>query len=147
MTVPPERAERIVDKAEHIERSLTVLADKQSLSREAYIDDREQRDVVERRFVTMTQACIDVARLLLGGLDEQIPDPSATVMSRLIELDVLTESTGTAMVDACGLRNVLAHEYGTRIDNEQVYNALQDLERYRDFLVEVRDYLEQAGAI
>lgn len=147
MTVPPERAERIVDKAEHVERSLTVLAEKQSLSRETYLDDREQRDVVERRFVTMTQACVDVARLLLSGLDEPIPDPSATSMSRLIELDVLTESTGTAMIEACGLRNVLAHEYGTRIDDEKVYTALQDLDRYRDFLVEIRSYLEATDAI
>lgn len=126
---------------------MTVLAEKQSLSREAYLDDRDRRDVVERRFVTITQACVDVARLLLGGLDEPIPDPSATAMSRLIECDVLTESTGTAMIDACRFRNVLAHEYGTAIDDEQVYEALQDLERYRDFLVEIRAYLDRTGAI
>ncbi|GAB3685670.1 hypothetical protein GCM10028857_16530 [Salinarchaeum chitinilyticum] len=110
MTISPERADRIVDKAEHVERSLTVLAEKQSISREAYLDDREQRDVVERRFVTMTQACIDVARLLLDGLDERVPKPNSTTMSRLIECGVLSEPTGTAMIDACRFRNVLAHE-------------------------------------
>jgi uncharacterized protein YutE (UPF0331/DUF86 family) len=147
MTLAPERAERIVDKAEHVERSLTILAEKQSLSREAYLDDREQRDVVERRFVTMTQACVDMARLLLGGLGEPIPDSSSTAMSRLIELDVLTETTGNAMIEACGLRNVLAHEYWTGIDDEKVYSALQNLERYREFLVELRAYLEAIDAL
>lgn len=147
MTLSSEHAERIVDTAEHVEQSLTVLAEKQSLSREAYLKNREQRDVVERRFMTMTQACIDMARMLLRGLEEPVPDPSATAMSRLVELDVLAESTGTAMIEACGLRNVLAHEYGTAIDDEQVYEALQDLERYRDFLVDVRSYLREIGAI
>jgi len=28
-----------------------------------------------------------------------------------------------------------------------VYNALQDLERYRQFVIEVRDYLESIGAL
>lgn len=51
------------------------------------------------------------------------------------------------MIDACRFRNVLAHEYGTAIDDKQVYEALQDLERYRDFLVEIRAYLDRTGAI
>lgn len=38
------------------------------------------------------------------------------------------------MAEAAGLRNVIAHEYGAIIDDGVVYNALQDLSRYRAFL-------------
>jgi uncharacterized protein YutE (UPF0331/DUF86 family) len=51
------------------------------------------------------------------------------------------------MAEACGFRNVLAHEYGEVIAEEMVYDALKDLARYRQFLVEVRDFLAQDGAI
>ena len=51
MTLSAADIDRIGAASETIERSLSVLADKQSLSREAYRNDRETRDVVERRFV------------------------------------------------------------------------------------------------
>lgn len=51
------------------------------------------------------------------------------------------------MAQAALFRNVLAHEYGNVLDHDTIYEALQDLERYRLFLSEVRDYLEEAGAL
>jgi hypothetical protein len=52
MTPTADDLERILDAVETIEVSLSVLAEKQSVSREAYQTDRETRDVVERRFLT-----------------------------------------------------------------------------------------------
>ena len=51
------------------------------------------------------------------------------------------------MAEACSFRNVLAHRYGQVIDDELVFEALGDLTRYRDFLVEVRDFLDDEGAL
>ena len=51
------------------------------------------------------------------------------------------------MAQAAMFRNVLAHEYGDVLDQDIVYEALQDLGRYRDFLHELRDYLDEIGAI
>jgi len=51
------------------------------------------------------------------------------------------------MAEAALFRNVLAHEYGDVLDEDIVYSALQDLRRYRDFLVEVREYLDEVGAL
>jgi hypothetical protein len=48
MTLSEDDLERIVSAVETIEESLSVLVAKQSLSRETYRSDREQRDVGQR---------------------------------------------------------------------------------------------------
>jgi uncharacterized protein YutE (UPF0331/DUF86 family) len=143
----PERVETMVEKAEFVEECLEILAARQSVSREAYRTDTVTRDVVERRFEKASQACIDIGRMLLRDIDGQAPDSNAAVMERLATVDVLSEETASEMAQAAMFRNVLAHEYGDVLDQEIVYEALQDLGRYRAFLHELRDYLADVGAI
>jgi uncharacterized protein YutE (UPF0331/DUF86 family) len=119
MTVPPERAEILVDKAEF----------------------------VERRFEKLTQACIDIARMLLSDLGHDVPNANPETMRGLATAGVLSEEVGERMAQACGFRNVLAHEYGEVIDDGMVYDALQDLTRYRDYPTELRDFLAGEGVI
>jgi uncharacterized protein YutE (UPF0331/DUF86 family) len=149
MSVSTEKAERVVEKAEFIETCLEVLAERQSVGPDEYAETIEIRDVVERRFEMMTQACVDIGRILLVELDVEIkvPDANAATMRELASAGVLSDETAEAMAEACGLRNVLAHEYGNVVDDGIVYEALQDLTRYRDFLVEVREFLAADGAI
>lgn len=59
------RVETIIEKAEYMVTCLEILASKQSISRDAYIDDVETRDIVERRFEKLTEAALDIARMLL----------------------------------------------------------------------------------
>ena len=51
------------------------------------------------------------------------------------------------MIATARFRNVLAHTYGDAIDDNVVYDALDNLERYRSFLVAVRQYLDSIGAL
>ena len=59
----------------------------------------------------------------------------------------LDETTAESMAQAARFRNVLAHTYGDVIDDDVVYDALEDLKRYREFLVAVRAYLDETGAL
>lgn len=142
-----DRVETVVEKVEYVEESLAILADKQSVTRDRYRSDPEVRDVVERRFEKATTACLDVARMLLKDIDGRAPESNAATMERLHEVGVLSGATADEMAQAALFRNVLAHEYGDVLDHEVVFDALQDLERYRRFLHEVRDYLDRVGAI
>ena len=144
---PDDRVETVVEKAEFVEACLEILATKQSLTDEEYRDDREQRDVVERRFEKMTEACLDVARMLLKDLDGSAPNSNAAAMHHLGEHGVLSDDTAEKMAEAALFRNVLAHEYGEVLDHDVVYEALQDLRRYRDFLHEIRAHLEDVGSL
>ncbi|WP_424018600.1 type VII toxin-antitoxin system HepT family RNase toxin [Halorientalis pallida] len=145
--LPADRLSRILTAVETIEASLGVLARKQRLSRSEYENDSDTQDIVERRFVKMTEAAIDIAEELVKHEREQPPRSNPESMRMLGELDVLSASLAEEMAQGARFRNVLAHTYGNIIDHDVVYNALQDLERYRDFVKAVRVYLDSIGAL
>ncbi|MFH5802250.1 DUF86 domain-containing protein [Haladaptatus sp. CMAA 1911] len=144
---PADRLNRILTAVETIEESLGVLARKQQLSREAYKANSDSRDIVERRFVKMTEASIDIGEELVKYERGQPPRSNPESMRALGEIGVLTPATAEQMAQGARFRNVLSHTYGRIIDHDTVYNALQDLERYRTFVVEIRDYLESIDAL
>ena len=143
MTVDDESEARILERAEYIDEAVTQLARKQDLELEDYLDDWEERAIVERIFQTAIEACIDIAELIVTAAGEPVPETNADKFARLGELDVLSEDTGEQMQNAAGFRNVLAHNYGHDVDDRQVYRHLQeDLHWFPTFLREVRTYLE-----
>lgn len=144
---PDDRLNRILDAVETIEKSIGVLARKQRLDRTEYKTDPETRDIVERRFVKMTEAAIDIAEELVKQERGEPPASNPESMHLLDEVGVLSTETADEMAQAARFRNVLSHTYGQIIDHDVVYNALQeDLERYRTFVVETREYLESVEA-
>lgn len=146
-TFPADRLNRILTAVETIEDCLGVLARKQHISREAYKTTPDTQDIVERRFVKLTEASIDIGEELVKHERGQPPASNPTSMQALGEIGVLSESTAEQMAQATRFRNVLAHTYGSIIDHDIVYNALQDLERYRTFIMEVREHLDTINAL
>lgn len=137
-----ETEARIVEKVEFIREAVTVLSNKQDLEKSAYLEDREQRAIVEREFQTALEACLDIAELLLKAASEDVPETNAEKFARLGEHGVLSTETTDAMQEAARFRNVLAHTYGHDIDDERVYRHLQnDLHWFPTFLREVRETL------
>lgn len=126
---------------------MEILTRKRSVDRETYKQDRETRDIVERRFVKMTEAAIDIGRVLLVHEQGEPGESHPTTMRLLAEANILTHETADSMAAAARFRNVLAHTYGPIIDHDTVYDALQDLERYRTFLQEIHGFLDTAGAL
>jgi Uncharacterized conserved protein len=99
--------------------------------------------VVEREFQTAIEACIDIAQLLIAATDVKVPTTNAATVARLGDLDILSEETAEIMQGAAGFRNVLAHQYGHDIDDEQVYRHFQsDLDWFLMFLREIRSELD-----
>lgn len=145
--LPADRLNRILTAVETIEESLGVLARKQRISREEYKTDSDTRDIVERRFVKMTEAAIDIAEEIVKHERGQPPETNPASMRTLGEMGVLSGALAEEMVQGAQFRNVLSHTYGNIIDHDVVYNALQDLERYRAFVQAVREYLDSIGAL
>jgi len=136
------------DAVETIEESLGVLSEKRrEIDRETYKNDAETRDVVERRFVKTTEAAIDIGTVLIVHERGAPPESNPETMRRLEEIGVLSEELADEMIATARFRNVLAHTYGDAIDDDVVYDALDDLERYRSFLIAVRQYLDSIGAL
>ena len=146
--LPESALERILDAVDMIEDCLGRLVEiRNATDRETYRADPNTQAIVERRFVTMTEAALDIGRVLIVHERGDPPETNPETMRTLSELEVLSDDVATEMVDAARFRNVLAHIYGPSIDHDLVYDALDDLTRYRDFTVEVRSYLEQIGAL
>lgn len=138
---------RILTAVETIETSLRIVAEKRTLDRDAYKHDREAQDVVERRFVKMTDAAIDIGEVLLIHERGRPAESNPETMNSLAETGILTEETARDMAIAARFRNVLAHSYGDIIDHDIVYDAAHDLDRYRQFLIEVRNHLDSTGVL
>jgi uncharacterized protein YutE (UPF0331/DUF86 family) len=111
-TFPENRLERILTAVETIEDSLGVLAQKQCISHEAYLSDSDTRDIVERRFVKMTEATIDIGEELAKYERGTPPKSNPRTMRALAELDILSPTTAEKMAQATRFRNVLSHTYG-----------------------------------
>lgn len=144
---PADRLSRILSAVETIEESLGVLARKQRMSRDEYKRDSDTRDIVERRFVKMTEAAIDIAEELVKHERGHPPESNPTAMRALGEEGILSATLAEELAQGARFRNVLSHTYGSIIDHDVVYNALQDLERYRLFAQAVGDYLDSLDAL
>jgi uncharacterized protein YutE (UPF0331/DUF86 family) len=144
---PADRLNRILTAVETIEESIGILVQKQGLSRDQYKSDSDTRDIVERRFVKMTEATIDIGEELVKYERTHPPASNPESMRALGEIGVLSSALAEKMAQGARFRNVLSHTYGRIIDHDVVYDALQDLERYRLFVKAVRDYLDSIGAL
>jgi uncharacterized protein YutE (UPF0331/DUF86 family) len=145
MTLTDDDIDRLVVAVETIEESLAILAELQSIDFDTYRSEPKTQDIVERRFVKATEATLDIAEVIaVNELDEQ-PDSNPAKIQALANANVLSESVRYSMIQTARFRNVLAHTYGDVIDHQTVYEALQDLDRYRKFLVEIRTYLDGTG--
>lgn len=144
--VPPDRANRIADAVEDVERNVTRLRTYQHLSRDEYTaaDEQDRRDAVERKFVKLTAAVVDVATELCKQERGDAPDKRKDVIEALEADGILDPDLADRLREAIGFRDVLAHTYGPIIRDDIVYDALQnDLERYVAFVEAVDEYLNE----
>ncbi|HYU34315.1 MAG TPA: DUF86 domain-containing protein [Thermoanaerobaculia bacterium] len=90
-------------------------------------------DLVSFNLFLAVQTCVDLATHLIG---DESWEPAATnreAFERLHEHGVISQETVRAFRQAIGLRNVVAHGYGS-VDPAQIHSAattgLPDLERF-----------------
>jgi uncharacterized protein YutE (UPF0331/DUF86 family) len=106
---------------------------------------RETREAVEREFEKLTAAVVDIAQTILKAEGIVVPDHRKAAIDELETLDVIDSTPAQKLRDAIGFRDVLAHSYGTVVNDDIVYDALQNsLERYVTFVEAVSRYLSVA---
>jgi uncharacterized protein YutE (UPF0331/DUF86 family) len=144
--IAPELATRIADAVEDIEQNITDLQELQDLSREEYQADETQlqRDAVERKFEKLTAAVLDIAETILRAENVPVPGNRKATITVLRELEVIDSDLKERLEAAVGFRDVLAHSYGPIVNDDIVYDALQnELERYIQFVTAVDQYLSE----
>lgn len=87
----------------------------------------------------VVQACLDVASHVIATEGYREPADYGDVFRILAENDVLSSDLAAEIVEMAGFRNVLAHEYA-KIDDERVYDHLQDLDRFKEFATAIASF-------
>lgn len=145
---PAERANRIADAVEAMEDLVAQLQSYQKLSHEEYTDPtaQDRRDAIERKFVKLTEATLDIATELCKqeSEDRDPPERRKAQIEYLASEDIIGEDLAEQLKEAVGFRDVLAHTYGPIVNDDIVYDALQNsLERYIAFVEAVDRYLQE----
>lgn len=131
----------MVDEVRLLRLLRAVTDDRAFLEREAHADDARRRDPVWLRgvkysFVTMIEACVDVAQHVCAAEGWGPPDNNADAMRVLAEHGVLDRALADTMRRAVGFRNVLVHEY-VAVDDGVVTARLGDLGDVEAFVAAV----------
>jgi len=141
----PDRANRIADAVEDIERNVDRLRDFQTLTHDEYVAPAEQdrRDAVERKFEKLTEATVDIATEICKAECGNAPERRKSVISALDDEGVIDSNLAERLRTAVAFRDVLAHTYGPIVNDDIVYDALQnDLSRYVEFVEAVATYVD-----
>lgn len=114
----------VVDRLRRIHGYTEDLEDMRDVSKAHYVEDVVLQRAVERTFMNLIQACIDLAQHIRA---EEGLSPGGTGKEEVEALEnagIITSETGEKIEEAVGFRNVLAHRYGD-INHEVVYEVLQ----------------------
>lgn len=113
--LPDDRANRIADAVEDIERNVTRLRDFQELSRDAYAapDEQDRRDAIERKFEKCAEAVVDIAGELCKQERGSVPERRMDVITTIEAEGIVDDELAERLREAVGFRDVLAHTYRT----------------------------------
>ena len=90
--LPADRANRIADAVEDIERNVTRLRTFQELSRGEYsaADEQDRRDAIERKFEKLAEAVVDIASELCKQERGTTPDHRKATITALEDEGLIT---------------------------------------------------------
>lgn len=123
------------------------MAEKQSLSREEFLSDRTQNYAVKRALQNVVNAVIDCTEMILvaeGISGESMPETNREKIDQLANETEIGETVHAELGQSAGFRNLLAHQYGSDIDDAIVYDVLQNkLGIFRNFVSDIRDTISE----
>ena len=97
---------------------------------------------VKYAFVTVIEACIDIAQHIASVEHLGTPANNGDAMRRLGRAGVITPELADSMAKAVGFRNVLVHEY-FEVDDSIVIGRLADHRDLHDFVRQVGQWIQQ----
>lgn len=143
-----ETEQRVAETLGDLVEDLQFLFGKQSLSREAFRSDQTENYAVKRALQNVINAVVDIAEMILvaeGISGDAMPDTTREKLERLAAETGIGETVKTELGRSAGFRNLLAHQYGSDVDDSIVYDVLQTkLGVFQDYVADVRDALPSA---
>tara|TARA_B100001971_G_C18123598_1_gene500770 strand:- start:4 stop:414 length:411 start_codon:yes stop_codon:yes gene_type:complete len=116
---------RINDKIDKIENYLNELKDIVPDKLEEYESNNLIKAACERYFEKIVEAITDIAFMTIAKKKFEIPEDDIDSFRILLKHKIIREDLYKRLKQAKGMRNILAHQYGT-IDNKIVFHAITE---------------------
>ncbi len=113
---------RLADKIKELERFLKELGRIAPTSVEKYKSDIEKKAACERYVERIVEALTDLAFLTIKERRLKIPESDMDAFNILLENRIIGEGLAGRLKNAKGMRNIIAHQYGS-VDDETVFEA------------------------
>ena len=115
----------IFAKAGAIKRHCKRITDKSGVDVDAFKNDLDRQEIVLFNLQMAIQNCIDIAAHIVSEEGYGVPGSSNELFYLLEEHNQIDRPLTEKMVQAIGLRNLIAHEYGT-IDLEKIHHISRE---------------------
>jgi uncharacterized protein YutE (UPF0331/DUF86 family) len=116
---------RINDKINEIKKYLSEIESIKPKNLEYYLSDIKTKAACERYFEKIIEAVIDLAFLLIKEHGFETPEEDTHAIYILASNKIISDSLSKKLKEAKGMRNILAHQYGS-IDDEMVYDTITE---------------------
>ncbi len=127
---------RIKDKIAEIGQYVDELEEIIPENFSKYIGDIKAKAACERYFEKIIEAVVDLAFLVIKECGLSIPEEDKEAFDILAEAKIMSEESAEKLKSAKGMRNIIAHEYGS-IDDELVFEAIKT-----ELIKDVRDFVQ-----
>lgn len=133
---------RTKDKMKEIEDYLSELSEIMPKSFEEYKKIRNKA-ACERYFEKIIEAVVDLSFLLIKDKHLKIPEEDKEAFDIISKEGIISNKLAERLKDAKGMRNLIAHEYGT-VDDKIVFHSItKELKRdVKEFINNVEGMLE-----
>ena len=101
----------ILKRIDFIQIELNDLDEYEKLTYEVYNTDRITRRNVERIIENISNALIDISKIIIANENIHIPNSYREIILKLGEIETIDEELAKSIAEIARLRNVLAHQY------------------------------------
>lgn len=134
---------RIKDKIEELENYLQEISEIIPTNFDDYKHDFKIRAACERYFEKIISTIVDLAFLMIKEYRLKIPEEDKQAFDILNENGIISENLKERLMNAKGMRNILAHEYG-RTDDELVFESIKNelVSDAEKFIAQIKKFIK-----
>lgn len=114
---------RITDKIKEINEFSDQLKTIAPSSFDEYKSNIEKKAACERYVEKIVEAITDLAFLIIKNKKLKIPEDDIDAFNILLENKIINTDLAAKLRSAKGMRNIIAHEYGS-VDDEIVFHSI-----------------------
>ncbi|MBM3236624.1 DUF86 domain-containing protein [Candidatus Poribacteria bacterium] len=139
--------EKIIEQLRMIKSDIEKLREKRALSEDEYLMDEDTQTVVERKFQTAIESCVNIGNHLISTMNLELASDYASVFRSLRTANLISSDLAEKMADMARFRNLLVHLYW-RIDHEKIYEGMEArIETLEKFTREILNVLEETRRV